>query len=955
MNNTSKHHTRSPFLKQVAHDLYQRYGTSISDITIVFPGKRVSLFFLKYLAEITGKVMWAPYCLTIQELMQQASGKRLTDQLPLIFDLHTVYQQEMQRTERFDDFYFWGEMLLSDFDDIDKYLVNAEDLFQNLSLIKTYENLYNYLNESQLKSIKQFWSSFSNDASGEMQEKFISVWSVLFPVYKNFRDHLIQSNRAYDGMIYRMVAERIRDNETIDLSSSKLAFVGFNALNACERKLFQYLKVQKRADFYWDYTPSFVEDEMHQAGFFLRENIRQFPPPTSWQEHEKEAQNNNIQVFATGSDIAQVKLAGKSLQELSQEKEINEETALILADESLLPQVLYALPVDMPNVNITMGFPLFLSQAYSFMDALFTLQQFQKKHENEVYYYFKHGIHVLQHPFVLHAHQDEIEKFIQEMKQQNQVYISVAEIPDNLLLKTIFTSPTAIIPWFKEIITLLMKDLKSRDPKEADTWLELEFLFHIYTAFNQIDEQLRKKNLNLTMRTLRRMIHRVIGNIKIPFTGEPLSGLQIMGLLETRAVDFKNIILLSFNEGIYPKTSASPSYIPYNLRKGFGLPTLEHQDSIFAYYFYRLMQRAELVQIFYNTKADGLNSGERSRFLHQIIYQEFYDLKDQKIAIPLSNKAPQPIDIHQTDETIDILKKYTPGNGMFLSPSALNIYLDCSLKFYYKYIAGIPEPEELSEEVDPAVFGNILHDSMEAVYRSTKTELIDEKDIQKMLSQPAFVQDIVNHAFKENYERGSGLSGSGSNIIVKEVIVSFIRQILNVDMKNTPFEIIEMENQHQLSITVSSHPEVTEILIGGKIDRVDKMNGKVRIIDYKTGKADHLFSDIPSLFAKEHFHRNKAVFQTFFYSLLYDSAAHATIQPGLYPMKNIFNENFDYQIFMKEKSMKMAVHDFNEVKMEYRENLQNLINAIYSRDTVFEKTREQRFCQYCSYRDMCRR
>lgn len=945
-----------PFLKQVAQYVYDTHKEGISNITFVFPGKRVSLFFLRYLAEIAGKPLWSPTCFTIQELMQHISGKQATDNLQLVFELYNIYRQELKTNESFDDFYFWGEMLLADFDDIDKYLVNAADLFQNLSLLKTYENLYNYLSDEQIKNIQQFWGSFSNVNSYEMQQRFVSVWSVLYPVYQKFRDYLIENQLAYEGMVYRDVAERIQQKRTLDLPSEKIVFIGFNALNTAEKKLFEHLKIQGIAEFFWDFDISYIYDPVHQAGFFLRDNLTRFPSPVGWKLHEKVNTGRKVKVFSVGSDIAQVKTASSSLNKLAETVTIEEDTAWILADESLLPQVLDALPDAINDVNITMGFPMRLSQTYGFLESLFTLYHYRKRSDNQTSFYFKHVIHLLQHPFLLKRYKSEIQDFIQRVQTQNQVYINSNNIPDVDVLQLIFHAPMNIFEWLRALLEHFIQANLDVTEKSESEKLELEFLFHVYTAFNQIEEQLDGKGIEVSLPTLRRMVYKIIRNFKVPFSGEPLKGLQVLGLLETRAVDFKNIFILSFNEGIYPKTSASPSFIPYNLRKGFGLPTLEHQDSIFAYYFYRLMQRAERVELFYNSKSDGLSSGERSRFLHQMIYQQTHDVEEIPIKLPLSTFAQRAIEIGQSEETTEKLQKYTPSSTKILSPSALNVYLDCSLKFYFRYIAEIPEPEEVSEEVDAAIFGNILHDAMEAIFNQRTSTVIDRTFIDGILAGEDGIESIVETAFQKNYAGGNRLfSATGSNAILKKVITSYCRQILKVDLMQAPFEIVELEKEHKLVLPVSSNPGIPEVVIGGKIDRIDRNSVSLRIIDYKTGKAEHGYNKLSELFEKDNFKRNKAAFQTFFYSYIYQTLHDSGVQPGLYPVKNIYNANFDFRIFRKEKQKKIYITNFKEIRDEFQMLLKQLVNDMFSPNEVYKQTKDVRICAYCPYKNICRK
>ena len=431
-----------------------------------------------------------------------------------------------------------------------------------------------------------------------------------------------------------------------------------------------------------------------------------------------------------------------------------------------------------------------------------------------------------------------------------------------------------------------------------------------------------------------------------------------MGILETRLLDFENLYITSINEGVFPKTDASLSFIPYNLRRGFGLPTIEHQDAIYAYYFYRLLQRAKNVTLIYNSKSDGMQTGEMSRFLYQLKFESGFKIKEKSLRYDINITQPQEITIEKTEEIIKKLGKFLSSQqgSKYLSPSGLSTYLRCKLQFYFRYIAEIREQDELSEEIDAPLFGNILHQAMDYLYKNFIGKQVDKESIETISKDKQQISQAIDQAFKDEYfKTANKVKYTGKNIIIRKIIEKYIYQILKIDQQITPFEIISLEDKYEIEVPVTTNGTFEMVKLGGKIDRVDKVNNHIRIIDYKTGNDKLEFKTIEALFSEKKVDQNSAVFQTFLYSKFYleNKKPVLTITPGIYSARKLYDKNFDYRIF--NKGLKSYIDDYNSVKDEYFQNLTNLINEIFDPSASFTQTEETRNCEYCPYRKICHR
>ena len=701
------------FLQLVAHDLYSKIGNDLSRTVLVFPNKRANLFFNGYLAGESDQPIWAPAAMSISDLFQKLSVQKTGDPIRLVCELYKVFKEETQSQETLDDFYFWGELLISDFDDVDKNMVDADKLFSNLQGLKNLMDNYDFLDKEQEEAIRQFFQNFSIERRTELKEKFISLWDKLGSIYHRYQENLTELGIAYEGMLYRNVIEQL---DTERLKYDKYIFVGFNVLNKVEHQFFKLLQDADKAMFYWDYDIFYTQQiKKHEAGEFLKRNLQDFPNelPDSYFDSFKTPKN--IRYISASTENAQARFLPEWIRTTFSNSECEEkENAVVLCNEALLLPVLHSIPQEVKNVNITMGFPLAQTPVYSFINAAMELQTNGYRSDTGRFTYEAVSA-ILKHPYTqqLSTHADSLED---ELTKTNRFYPLPSELKQDDFLSNLFT-PRSGIKDLCDYLVGLIKDISILYRKEGEyndifNQLYRESLFQSHLKINRLYSLIESGELNVRTDTLKRLISKVLTASNIPFHGEPAIGMQVMGVLETRNLDFRNLVMLSLNEGQLPKSGGESSFIPYNLRKAFGMTTIEHKNAVYAYYFYRLIQRAENITLLYNTSSDGLNRGEESRFMLQLLVEGPHEITREYLEAGQSPQSNQEIQIEKTPEVLRrIYRAYDSSNpkSVILSPSALNAYLDCRLRFYYRYVAGLKTPDEVSAEIDSALFGTIFH------------------------------------------------------------------------------------------------------------------------------------------------------------------------------------------------------------------------------------------------------
>ena len=921
------------FLQLVAHDLYTKIGNDLSRTVLVFPNKRANLFFNEYLAGESDKPIWSPAAMSISDLFQKLSVQKSGDPIRLVCELYKVFKEETRSQETLDDFYFWGELLISDFDDVDKNMVDADKLFSNLQDLKNLMDDYEFLDKEQEEAIQQFFQNFSIEKRTELKEKFISLWDKLGTIYHRYRANLTELGIAYEGMLYRNVIEQL---DTDQLKYDKYIFVGFNVLNKVENEFFRKLKDAGKALFYWDYDIFYTQQiRKHEAGEFLKRNLGEFPNelPESFFDTFKEPKK--IRYISASTENAQarflpewIKMITDNHSQIAEEKE--KENAVVLCNEALLLPVLHSIPQEVKNVNITMGFPLAQTPIYSFINAAMELQTNGYRSDTGRFTYEAVSA-ILKHPYTrqISSHAGPLER---ELTKTNRFYPLPSELKQDDFLATLFTPRNGIKELCDYLIELI-KDISTIYRKEGEyndifNQLYRESLFQSHTKINRLYSLIESGELSIRTDTLKRLITKVLTASNIPFHGEPAIGMQVMGVLETRNLDFRNLIILSLNEGQLPKPGGESSFIPYTLRKAFGMTTIEHKNAVYAYYFYRLIQRAENITLLYNTSSDGLNRGEESRFMLQLLVEGPHDITREYLEAGQSPQSIQEIQIEKTSEVLRrIYRTYDSTNpsSVILSPSALNAYLDCRLRFYYRYVARLKTPDEVSAEIDSALFGTIFHLSAQLAYTdlTANGKMIQKEDIERLLRN--------------------------------EVIVSYLKQLLRNDLQYTPFEMVAMEKKVSEEITIQTGQGPFTLRLGGTIDRMDAKESTLRIVDYKTGGSPKIPANVEQLFTPSETRPNY-IFQTFLYAAIMSRKQSLMVAPALLYIHRAASESYSPVIEMGEpRKPKIPVNNFAFFEDEFRERLQALLEEIFNEKEPFTQTEDTKKCSYCDFKAICKR
>ena len=954
------------FLKQVAHDLYNKTEGNFTKVAIVFPNKRASLFFNEYLAQESDRPIWSPTYVSISELFRQSSDLSIADPIKLVCDLYKVFQKATGSKETLDDFYFWGEMLIADFDDADKNMADTHALFSNLKDLNKLMDNYDFLEEGQKEALSQFFHNFSINQVTELKQRFISMWNVLGDIYTEYKALLESQSIAYEGMLYRQVIEQL-DVEA--LPYNKYIFVGFNVLNKVEHTLFKKLNEAGKAMFYWDYDTFYLNKTPHEAGEFIRRNLRDFPSELPASFFDNLNQPKEVTFIESPTENGQVRYLPQWIREnlTSQEKE----TAVVLCNEALLQPVLHALPDNVKHINITMGFPLSQTPAYSFVNALMELHT-SGYNPNNGRYLFAEVISVLKHPYTRQL-SPEAEKLEQTLTRDNRFYPLPSELKQDNVLELLFTPRrnnldlcSMLSEALKEVAVIYQQQAASHS--DAFDQLYRESLFKTYTLVNRFHTLIESKELNVQAGTFQRLLTRVMSSSSIPFHGEPAIGMQVMGVLETRNLDFRHLIMLSVNEGQLPKAGGDSSFIPYNLRKAFGMTTIDHKIAVYAYYFYRLMQRTEKVTLVYNTATDGINRGELSRFMLQFLIEWGYPVLRKQLEAAQSPQDSTPIIIEKTPDIMERMKSvFDIRNNpkALISPSALNCYLDCPLKFYYKYVALLSAPDEVTADIDSAKFGSIFHYAAEHIYKALTAhgKLISKENLETLLKDEVRLQTYVDNGFKElffNLPQNEQPEYNGIQLINSAVIVKYIQQLLRNDLRYAPFTFVGSEQRIFENIEICTSTGDIQSRIGGIIDRIDSKGESLRIVDYKTGGDADTPANVQSLFIPDK-KRSNYVFQTFLYASivckkLREKNDSRLVAPALLYIHRAASENYSPVIQMGEpRKPKEPVENFAQYEGDFRENLKTLLEDIFNPDISFTQTEIEDKCAYCDFRALCKK
>ena len=957
------------FLEYVAEDIISKYGTDLSRIAVVFPNKRAALFLNEHLARLAGQPVWSPAYITISDLFRQHTDLKTADPIKLICDIHKSFTKCTGIDETLDHFYGWGQLLLADFDDIDKNMADADSIFCNLKDIHELDDI-SYLDDEQKEMLARFFANFSDDIDSELKKRFLSLWSHFGDIYHDYNRRLTEQGIGYEGAIYRKVASE----QTLHLKYDKYLFVGFNLLQKVERVLFSRLMKEGKAKFYWDFdeyympSPSPLPSGGALVGGYgipaiptqptcsvgalpggalvssapTNLNLSDFPNEldnTDPDIYANMRRPKRIRFISSPTENAQARFASNWLLE-NHRYRAGRKTAVVMCDESILLPIMHSLPPEADKVNITSGFPLAMTPVASLVMLLFDLYTLglRKKGTTLNPHYLKK---LMAHPYAHHL---------------------TISTPHHLTTST--PHHLTISPILHHIATLI-KQVGIATKPEGDP-LTQESVFRMYTILNRLATLADSGDLVVDNTTLRRLVSQLVSSSSIPFHGEPVVGVQIMGVLETRNIDFDHLLLLSCNEGNMPKGINDSSFIPYTIRKAHHLTTIDNKVALYSYYFHRLLQRARDITIAYNNSTDNGHTGEMSRFMLQLLVEsgqkiDYYSLTAKNQPTPL---MPKPI---EKDETA--LSKLEEMSR--LSPSAINTYIRCKLAFYYQYIAHIKEPDSDPETIDNRMFGNIFHRAAYLIYKdiSDHSPVIEKAHIQAYLSNRTLLANVVDRAFEEEECK----TNNGLQIINREVIIQYITKLLKIDQQLCPFSILAMEEEAkvytQLSFTTTpSHhlttsPSHHHLTIGGIIDRLDiltdKQTGKprIRVVDYKTGnQPSSPIKSIDEIFDPNNIRTKHSNYylQAILYSLIVSRSkrwnpADHPVSPALLFIKQAPANHYDPTLCID----KHPISDVTVYEEEFLTKLKETVADMYSPNVPFTPTDDRKKCELCPYRMLC--
>ncbi len=964
----------TPFLRRIAQTFYSEYGNDLYKHTFVFPNKRAGVFFRKYLSDIATKPIFSPSVITINELFESLSDYQLADNIMMLETLYKNYINIIGSEETFDDFLYWGEMLLNDFDNVDKYMVDARQLFRNISNLKSLDDDFSHLSPSQIEAIQRFWTYFLPVEGNETKQKFVQTWDILFELYTNFRNELKDNGYAYEGMLFREVADRAKAKEDFELGNGSFIFVGLNSISTVEYELMNYLKNRGVADFYWDYESPMVHDKQNRASMWVEDNLSRFPSKFeqiySDKSLEDSKEKTKIELIGIPSAVGQAKHVSEIISKLIENEHLSNEiinTAIILPDENLLLPTLYSIPKEIEKINVTMGYSLTNASVASLVENISLLQKNVRKSGDEHAFYFRHVLIILNHPLVMHAIKSDADEIKNNIVSFNRVTVSTNELKGNPLVELIFRPiekwqdiPEYLHEILISVYNSIESEIKNKDEElSAESSraidLEREFIVEYYKVITRLQDTLTD-SIDMNIDTYFRLLKGLTKSINVAFSGEPLSGLQIMGTLETRVLDFDNLIILSMNEGVFPTKTSHNSFIPYTLRKTFGLPVHEHQDSKNAYYFYRMISRAKRVFMLYDTRTEDMQTGEVSRFFNQLkyLYSDKFEIAPEKILkYRVFSPKVETISVSKTEDVLNKLNKFRVGGESALSASLINNYINCPLQFYFSAVEGLKEEEEVSESVEASVFGSIFHKLMEDIYNRYVNINVTDDAINEIIKNDDFLTEIIEKAFARYYfmDEDNVKPLKGQFYLIGEILRRYVKQTLKADLDFTPFKYIGSECKINDTYRIN---DSLEINFKGSIDRIDFVNDSYRIIDYKTGTGETKFNSIEQLFDSSKDKRPYQILQVFIYALFYGKKnPDKQLSPAIYYLRSIF-QNFDPAIYhKKDKNQIDKIEDIEEYMPEFIEYFNSVIDEIFNPDIPFSQTLNEKNCEWCAFSNIC--
>ena len=946
------------FLSEVAQRLYAKYGNDISSLSVMFSSRRARLFFADALSGIADRPIWEPEYLSMDDLMGELLSLQSADKIRLVTELYRVYSR--YHKEPFDKFYFWGELLLADFDMIDKYMIDASQLFRNISDIKELEADVSYLTPEQLRIISEFWSTIGEEKEwSEQKRRFLAVWRTLGTIYEEYRERLRSLGIGYTGMIYREAIGRIERGEVQPAEARHYVVAGFNALSTCERRLLDYLSKNYDTDFFWDYDDYYVDNKAQEAGMFVRQSLRELPPADGI-SHDNLRNIASLHVVSTDTNVAQCKYAVSVLRELAKKGKLDKETAVVLTDENLLMPLLYALPNEEKNigsVNVTMGYPLSNTLAYSFVERLLELQNHARMNkEGECAFYYADVDGLLTHPYVADIDKKTIASIRDNIVRNRLISVPQATLAATPLLARLFRRTES----WNDLLNYLCDALAvaAEIPYNGDeVRFRTEYLSVTAQNITQLRNMLLSCEMEISVDVCRALVHRHLQSVRIPFKGEPLEGLQVMGILETRNLDFRNVLILSMTDDNFPGArTADSSFIPYNLRFAYGLPTPEHHEGVYAYYFYRLIQRAENVYMFYCSHADEKGTGEPSRYIRQLEYETSFPISYTEVGADVNMLDSEPVAIRKDAGVADVLASFTDGRS-FLSPTAFSRYVQCPLKFYFASVAKIRTDDELTDEVDNATFGNIFHKAAELFYANVIDEEHPAEHLKKLLESDAVERAVDAAICRVYFGREDDVLPelSGDLTIVRDIVCTYLRNnVVPYDIAHNDFVVLSTERDVAYDFPFTVGGEQRLMRFKGISDRVDSLgNGLLRVVDYKTGPEHLDFNGLEQLFHGEAKQGQSNIINTLLYAMMLSHECGRDALPALYYVRKMNDSG--YSPLFYDKSLKRKGVPYSEYANEFEGYVAEMLAEIFDLSKPFTQCEDDDVCQWCDFADICAR
>ena len=948
------------FLNLIANDMLAHFTNDMRDVTVVFPGKRAGMFLSRELALLSEKPVWAPHYCMMGDLFQSLTTIQVADNLECICQLHKVMQEVLgaDYTETLDAFWSWGEVLMNDFDDIDKHLANAQAIFTNITDQEGLKDI-NYLEPDQCETIKQFFGHFALEKRTELREKFLLTWNHMFEIYTKLHERLLADGKLWEGALYRYVIKQMKDDESLvqKLLEGKRAivFAGFNVLNDVEEAMMHFIKREGKARFYWDYDIYYAncpkkensKKNNNEAGLFMERNLENFPNAISEPEpFDNFSHLKDVTFIACTTDNAAARYANTWKGD-----------AIILCNEALMQPVLHAIPDSANEVNVTMGFPIADTPIYGIIMALLKLQLDGYDADRKRFRY----------PFV--------------QTLQRQPFFELLNEEDCLVYQGEDT--TKLLNYLLKLLRQIALHFAQIEEPNLFEQLYSETIFRIDKMLCLLRNLIQDKEnpLIILPGTLRRLLRQMMTSTKIPFHSEPDRGLQMMGMLETRCLDFENILLLSVEEGNLPRNTHANSFIPETLREAFGLTTQRHRIAVYAYYFYRLISRCEHLTCVYNESTNEGVQHEMSRFLRQMLAETDIPIKTHWLRSEPKPKTASPLVVEKTEDVMEHLRhrydqNLPDGEHLPLSPSAINAYKTCPMQFYLDKVLCIRQEDNQDENISANIIGNIFHDTAEFFYEwlqkrfgtdTIKADMLSDTTILKPMLHTVFdvcwfhpTDDfdrlpIIRERFPKAKEIEANNTYKGTTLIAHDVLSRYLEALIRYDKQHAPFRIIGAEDERTIDFKVGD----ICVKVGGRVDRIDEMDGRLRIVDYKTSypKEDKSIKIeyLVGLDNKSLENHNGYYLQTFLYALAEMERKESTlpIQPILfYPIK-ASQEDYDPSLRID----KNVVDDFaNQYANVFREGLQNIIEDIFNPEKPFTcTTNNPQYgpCNYCKLQTIC--